>query len=315
MAGIGVMALLLVMPVLWPALRVYVAANRNLTVQTVVSQAEVAQVMEGYFEFGWGSVPVLAARPWLLALAGLALLIGMVRGNRLTWLAAGWLAMLSGLGFTYLLGVPMLNLTNLGAVLIMLYLPLGLIVGAGAQEVVDWLRPSRWRGATTGVVAALLVSGLMGAGPRVQEIEPFRFFVTGADLEAMQWINENLPPEAEFAVNTHYWLATTPHGTDAGYWLPYFTNRRMTAAVMVSSLGSYAYQGEVLETAALVKRLETDPTVIDELRRRGIEYVYIGERGNFEGPGLQADLLVDSGRATVLYTADRVAILRLHAAD
>src|SRR5690606_18196568 len=124
-----------------------------------------------------------------------------------------------------------------------------------------------------------------------------------------------LPPDATFAVNTHYWLATTPHGTDAGYWLPYFTRRDMTAAVMVLSLADYGYQRDVLETAALVKQLEGDPAgmgaAIDGLRARGIGYVYSGARGNFEGPGLQADQLIQSGRATLLYEDGPVAILAL----
>src|SRR5690606_27031174 len=89
-AAVGAVALLLVVPVLWPALSVYVAANRNLTTQTVVTQAQVAEVMEGYYTFDWSSIPVLAARPWLLALAAAALAVGLARRNRLTGLAGGW---------------------------------------------------------------------------------------------------------------------------------------------------------------------------------------------------------------------------------
>lgn len=315
MTGIGAASLLLVMPVLWPALRVYVATHRNLAPQTVVSQAEAAEVMEGYFTFDWASVPLLAARPWLLGLAALALGIGLIRGNRLTWLAAGWLALLVVLGSAYRLGIPMLNVTNMGAVLIMLYLPLGLIIGAGAQEAAAWLPRGHGQWKTIGLAGLLLVSGLIGAGQRVREVEPFRFFVTEPDLQAMQWINENLPPDAIFAVNTHYWLATTPHGTDAGYWLPYFTNRHMTAAVMVLSLGSYDYMAQVLKTSALVKRLESDPSAADDLLARGIHYVYIGEKGNFAGPGLQADALVQSGHAVLLYQVGQVAILELQAGE
>lgn len=317
MLGIGAAALVLVLPVLWPALRVYVAQNRNLATQTVISQQEVAQVMEGYFTFDWGSVPTLAARPWLLALAGLALLVGLVRGNRLSWLAAGWLALLVALGETYRLGVPLLNVTNLGAVLIMLYLPLGLILGAGAQEALRLLPAARLRWATAALAALVLISGVPAAGQRVREVELYRFFVTEPDRAAMAWIDAHLPADARFAVNTHYWVATVPHGTDAGYWLPYFTRREMTAAVMVSSLGSYAYQSELLATAALVKQLEGEPdtiaTAVDGLLGRGVGYVYIGEKGNFEGPGLRADRLVASGRAELLYQQDRVAILQLKA--
>lgn len=332
-ALIGALALALVLPVLLPALHVYLASYRNLATQTVVDQEAVAEVMAGYFSYDWHTVPILAARGWLLLVGGIALIIGLIRRHTVTYLALAWLLLLLLISHTYLLGVSALNITNPGAVFIMLYLPLGLLIGAGGEGLMRWganrtAEPVRWRVRGEVGLAALAVGvGLYGAAQRVQEIEPFRFFVTDADVRAMAWINDNLPPDARFAVNTHYWLATTPHGTDAGYWLPYFTNRDMSAAVMLLSLGDYAYQSQVLETAAWVKQLESDPVdagatnrgamdtgAIDHLLDRGFGYVYIGARGNFEGPGLQPDLLVQSGRATILYQADQVTVLKLEPA-
>lgn len=315
MAGIGAAALLLVLPVLLPALSVHIAANRNLATQTVVTQEQVAEVMANYYEFPWSSIPILAARTWLLALSAVALAIGLLARNRLTWLAAGWLALLVALGNTYRLGVPVLNVTNLGAVLIMLYLPLGLILGVGAQEIATRLPPTLRRQGRLALVALVVASGVLGAVQRVREVAPNHHFVAEADLQAMEWINANLPPDAVFAVNTYFWLATTPGGTDAGYWLPYFTRRDMTAAVMLTSLGDYAYQSELLETAALVKQLVGDPAqiadAVEALLARGVHYVYIGVNGNSTGPGLEADHLLQSGRAVLLYEDGPVAILEL----
>lgn len=358
---IGVSALLLVLPVLLPALDAYLASYRNLATQTVVEQEEIAQVVANYFDYTWQTVPLLAAHVWLLIAGGIAGLIGVIRRQVVAYVALGWTVLLLLLAHTYLLGVSAFNVTNPGAVFIMLYLPLGLMIGAGAESVLRWVAawrsddapiaavpvttpapvlapaavrdglpsvaPSTRRRVWGEVVVALVAVGigLYGATQRVQEIEPFRFFVTDADVRAMHWIDANLPPDARFAVNTHFWLASTPHGTDAGYWLPYFTNREMTAAVMVASLGSERYQKEVLATSALVKQLEPSPadaevvsrdavpldTVIDELLARGVAYVYIGQRGSFEGPGLQAEMLVESGRAELLYAEDHVAVLAL----
>lgn len=315
MAGVGAMSLLLVLPVLLPALSVYAASNRAMETQTVVSQEQLAEVMAGYYEFPWSSVPVLAARTWLLALVAAALVVGLLAGNRVSRLAAGWLLLLLAVGSTYRLGIPMLNVTNLGAVLIMLYLPFGLIIGAGAQEIVNWLPPERRKWGTVALAAFVLATGVPGARQRVGEMEPDNLFVAEADVRAMAWIRDNLPPDAVFAVNTYNWLGTTPGGTDAGYWLPYFTRRGMTAAVMLTSLGGQTYHREVLETAALVAQLEGDPAqiagVVDNLLARGVRYVYIGANGHFSEPILKVDSLLQSGRATLLYQDGPVAILEL----
>jgi hypothetical protein len=139
------------------------------------------------------------------------------------------------MGNAYLLRVPLLSLTNLGAILIMLYLPIGLVLGGAVEEALaaDQLR---WRQAADAVVAFALLAGFVTSHARVADIEPYRFFVTDEDVAAMDWIRENTPEDAVFAVNTYFWLPRAPHGTDAGYWIPYFTGRKTTAGVMLLSL-------------------------------------------------------------------------------
>jgi hypothetical protein len=310
-AVIGTVALLLVLPVLWGALGAYIADYQELDTQTVVDQAQVAEVMEGYFAFDWRNGLMLAARPWLLALATICLLFGLAHRNRVSLFAATWTALLLLLGNTYALGVSMLNVTNMGAVLIMLYLPMGLAIGAAVEALLSLVDAPR-----RGLVAALIVGIALGAGlaraeQRMRDLEPYRYYVTSNDIEAMGWIREHLPEDAYFAVNTNFWLPTSPYGTDAGYWIPYFTGRRMTAGVAVLSLADYAYRSEVVAASRAAKALETDLSAIDDLIEMGIHYIYIGEKGNFERAGLNADFLLRSGRAHLLYRNGNVAILQL----
>jgi len=47
-------------------------------------------------------------------------------------------------------------------------------------------------------------------------------FVTESDLEALDWVAENTPPDARFFINTAFWLNNTYRGVDGGGWLlPY----------------------------------------------------------------------------------------------
>lgn len=127
---IGALTLLLVGPVLLEAVVVYLRPSA----MAPLPADQATQARATYFEFPLSSVAVLAGPVWLLALAGVAALLGIVRRNRLAALSVGWVLALLALGHTYLLNIPVLNLTNLGAVLIMLYLPMGLLLGAAVQE-------------------------------------------------------------------------------------------------------------------------------------------------------------------------------------
>jgi hypothetical protein len=197
----------------------------------------------------------------------------------------------------------------------MLYLPIGLIVGSVAEETLGLGGPC-WRKRTAWLMIALvLVAGLMASRVRVTEIEPYRYFVTPEDIAAMDWIKEHTPPDALFAVNTTFWLPTAPHGTDAGYWIPYFTGRHTTAGVMLLSLGGNDYQSRIVELSRLVEQLEDDNAPLTELQAMGVDYVYIGRKGDFSGPGLSAIQLSQSENVKTLYQEDRVYILQIGAPD
>jgi len=172
--------------------------------------------------------------------------------------------------------MPVLNVTNAGAVLILLYLPASLLVATGVHEVLAWRRSGP--GLRAAVLAAFLVLGAIGARDRVTQLEPERFFVTPADLRAMRWIEDNTAPNAVFAVRTVFWLPGFPHGTDAGYWLPYLAGRRTTVGPMIAHLGP-RYANWAIAVSRLVVALPDDAALV-ELYKRGVRYVYLGARGD-----------------------------------
>jgi hypothetical protein len=310
MLAIGVVSLVVISPALWAAAGSYLTPN---TSQLALTADEISQTIDAYYGFPWSSVPYLVARTWLLALAGASAAIGLATRNKLIIGCILWTVALYLLGNAYVLGQPILRITNLGAVLIMLYLPIGLAVGAAAQECISRMGPIRMGTPTRIVTAAALGAALIASHVRVADTEPYRFFVTPQDLRAMDWIRENTPPDAVFAVNTYFWLPTAPHGTDAGYWIPYFTGRKTTLGPMILNLGTGDFVSRVVETSRLVERLETDATALAELQALGVDYVYVGRQGDFSGPGLNAEELRQAEGATPVYESAGVSILRIGA--
>jgi len=310
--AIGMAALLVVSFALISAVPHYVS---TATLAVEASQAadtadDVAEAMKGYYEFSQTSWSYLAGHEWLIAVAGLGAVIGLLRRNSLIVISLIWAGILWLLGNAYVIGIPLLNVTNLGAVLIMFYLPIGMIIGASI-EVLAACAP-QWRDHVVKIVATLVLgAGFIGSHARVIDIEPFRYFVTPQDVAAMTWIRENTPEDAVFAVNTHFWLSRSPHGTDAGYWIPYFTGRQTTAGAMLFSLASGEYQSGIAEMSRVVECLEIDNTALEDLYALGVSYIYVGQMGDFSGAGLNVAQLVQAENLTLVYQNAGVSVLQI----
>jgi hypothetical protein len=193
----------------------------------------------------------------------------------------------------------------------MLYLPMGLVVGAATEAALTLCGP-RWRKRVARwVIALVLAAGFVVSHVRVTEIELYRYFVAPEDIAAMEWIEENTPPDALFAVNTYFWLPRAPHGTDAGYWIPYFTGRQTTVGAMLLGLGGSDYESSIVEMSQMVEQLEVDNTSLTELQALGVDYVYVGKTGDFSGPGLNANQISQAKNTEVVYQSGGVTILQL----
>ncbi len=315
--AVGVAVLIVVTPAMWDALRIYVDTRLNLAQpnQATAAASQVSQGTQLYYEFPWHTVPLLAARPWLITLASFSAVVGLLKRDKLVVACLVWIVTLYIAGNAYLLGLPLLSVTNMGAVLIMLYLPIGLVVGSATEEALT-LCGLCWRERVVRlVVAFVLVAGFVASHIRVTEIEPYRYFVTPEDVAAMDWIRENTPPDALFAVNTYFWLPRAPHGTDAGYWIPYFTGRRTTAGVMLLNSGTENYVDSIVKMSRAEEQLEADNTGLEGLRSLGVDYLYVGRKGDFSGPGLDATRLSQAESIKPLYQNAGVSILQIKPPD
>lgn len=307
---IGGLSLLLILPVLADAAAIYFAKTTAPAAITITNE-EREEARQSYYAFPLSSIPYLAAPVWLLITTALGIVVGLIRRRGLILINAVWVGLLVILGNLYLLGIPVLNVTNLGAILIMLYLPISLIVGTAVTELLNWIPPNRKTPAVVVLIAAVLLLSLPAARTRANTVEAYRHFVTPDDIVAMDWINDNLPQDATFAINTYFWFPTFAHGTDAGYWIPYFTQRHIVTSAMLSDGLSPDYRQQVLAQSQASELLETDLTAVTTLYNMGVHYIYIGAMGDFSGPGLPLAQLATSDRVTLLYQQGSAAIFEI----
>jgi hypothetical protein len=306
---IGLLSLFIVMPVLWAAADEYLSARLATTVPATAAQQ--TQLRQNYYLFPLSSFPYLAAPVWLLITGGLAFLVGLTRRNLFVAITLVWVVSLIILGNLYLLNVPVLSVTNFGAILILFYLPLGLVIGTAVEDVMKLVPSAYRRRVTGGIVTTVLLAALPATSARSTYLEPHRHFITSQDMAAMEWIEANVPEDATFAINTYFWLPNFAHGTDAGYWLPYFTGRHIVTSSMISAGVSPAFSQRVLSQSKSAEALEADLNALDELYDMGVEYIYVGAQGDFSGPGLQPSLLTPSERVELLYENEGAVVLRI----
>ncbi|MBN1872999.1 MAG: hypothetical protein JXA33_02130 [Anaerolineae bacterium] len=317
---IAILSLVWVTPVLWPALKIYVA-NRTRDITQLVASSVIESANKAYFTFDWQSFYYLTVYPWLLIVLLFCFVIGLIRRNELVIVVALWVVLLFLIGNLYILGIRILKLTNLGAVLVMLYLPIGIVIGSGLYEL-----GRIWQTASDKLRTRLMLVGIVGLGcfaaydyvsdlQVYDNVEPYRFFVTPDDMTAMAWIRENTPEDALFAVNTYFWLPNAPHGTDAGYWIPYFTGRKTTVGVMLNHLGDWSYQSHIVEMSRYVEEISKEPqkleVALEALYDFGVDFIYIGKQGNFSGAGLNVAQLDAAADVTLVYERDGVSIFQV----
>lgn len=82
---------------------------------------------------------------------------------------------------------------------------------------------------------------------------------------------------------------------------------------MLLSLGEWDYLAQVVELSEAVERLEKGNQSLKSLNEMDVNYIYIGSKGDFSGPGLIEKQLRKADEVNLAYQNNGVAILRINA--
>jgi hypothetical protein len=226
-------------------------------------------------------------------------------------------------------------LTNF-AVFIAAYLPASILVGAISASLlskigmrdplldVDQEKQPGHRKNLVSISLLLIILVVVSLGfirPRISDVQPAQHaLLTRPDLRAVQWIDKNLPKEANFLVNSFFaYGGTLVVGSDGGWWLPLLTSRGSTQPPLTYGSERGPFPNFITYTNDLVALIESKgishPEVLSEFHQRGITHVFIGQQqGQVNAPGpplLNAQLLIDDPRFSLVYNEDRVWIFEI----
>jgi hypothetical protein len=284
----------------------------------VAASSPIGLVIADYMT--WRSI--LLFMPWFpLALAVAGLAWSLVQRS---WRVAAiglWTLALSLVVAGQLLKLPGANLMQSFAVIIALYIPVGLLAG----WLIAWVFEHAGRRA--GPLARLLAgAGLLAAigwalwFPQEGSSAPY-IMATRPDVRAMAWIRNNTPPDARFLVEGfRIYNGRSAVGSDAGWWIPLLAGHPNTMPPQYALLNEKPsppdYTRRVVELVAQLEREPpTAPRSLRQLCDWGVTYVYVGQGQGQVGvvaPQLFAPRqLIDSPAFSLVYRQDRVSIFRL----
>jgi len=310
-SAIVLVSILLILPSLVPAANVYYQQRTTAPIIQENLESAIQDSNPYYTTYNFTSLWHLALEKWLAVLAVGGVLIGIYykKTRPLTLLILAWILFLFLEGFAYLLNIPLLAFTNMTGMMIMLYLPMGMLTGILAAGILTLLKPNTKAKIQPILIWILLFSGFIASFDRVNGVEDYRHFMTDADRDAMAWINENTPRDAVFAINTHFWLPNAAHGSDGGYWLPYFTGRETTANTMIANLGP-GYDVVMEKSRAVLSLYEDEPSLIN-LCALGVDYIYDGAKTSFDGKRFDIEQLINQPGVKPMYDINGVTILKI----
>jgi len=302
-----VVSLGLILPALLPAFDVY-CGWRSATAMDEVTGLSVSYIFSLDALFG------LAAKPWLVILAIGGMVLGLLRAPReATVVVILWTAMLFLEGFSYLFNIPLLAFTNMAGVLIMLYLPIGLLIGILIYALFNQLPKFIAKRIEPIFLWLLMIGALVGFFYRVSNVEDFNYqLMTNEDEAAMKWVAANTPKDAIFAINTDVWGTDLSPYSDAGFLLLYYTQRDTTFNTVLFPLGPQWHIDEVLARAEAANDLDNpDEPSTDRLCALGVDYVYIGAKGTVEGEGFNVDGLQELPGVSLLYDQGGAKVFKI----
>lgn len=266
----GLISLVLIIPTILPAIKIFM--EKAFSSREMISNSLADMTA---YKTPFAAIFTIGVRKWLFFLTIILMVFSIIKKNVVVIGILIWVLLLYGLGYIYLLKIPEIIFTNIGAVLIMLYIPMSLIIGLSYSEVEKLIPYSNTR---IFLFSSIIIVGVFFGYIRTKDLDESRFFLTEKDIQAMSWIISNVPENSIFGIKTYYWLSDFPHGIDAGFWIPFFTGRRTNTGSMLFNLGSQEYVGEILKKSELINALESNvfgPDIFNELCKEGIQYLYV----------------------------------------
>lgn len=306
---IGLITAVFILPTLIAGLKSYIDQR---VIKEATNQGASLLTDQWYYSSGDKATLKLTlnSSPFL-ALGMIGIFAGLLskKNKKLSMITFVWILCLIGFSQLYRFNINVLAFTNITAVLLALYLPIGIGSGILWNTLFEKKDSGFIKQMRTIAIVLLVFTGVITYYVRIKDFEPRRAFMTDADKTAMEWIKANTNHDAVFGVNTNFLNPTMPYGTDAGYWLPVYAERQTTALTLLASL-SDDYQFNLDRSKTIPEFYKTGD--LAPLCEYGIDYLYSGVKDPLGSKDLaKLSNLLENDNIQLIYEKDSVQVFKV----
>jgi hypothetical protein len=233
-----------------------------------------------------------------------------------------WYLILVSSPFGRLLPIPLLGFVESFSIIITIYIPVALLVGWLAGEIVHWLQNNKNYEISYLLLLPVpfLLLGLWGAKNSLSLLVREHQMVFKPDERAMNWISRNTPVGSRFFVDGFtVYNDNSVVGADAGWWIPLLANRENTMPPQYALLNEAeitpGYSRNIVNS---ILAMRDNPFVSENdlalLKDLGVTHIYSGQaqgKVNNPFPLINPQKLAQSPNLELIYREDRVWIFAL----
>jgi len=247
---------------------------------------------------------------WLIIVMGMGSLLALFRSKTrlIGTFTIIWVAFLVLFANAYRLNIYVLAFTNITAVVLAFYLPISIGVGLLIESLALFIPVKVFDKFENLVMILTIAAAVVFAPVRIRDFDPLRSFMTTEDQEAMEWVRTHTPEDAVFGVNLNFINPSMPFGTDAGYWLPYYGNRKTTTLTLISGLDEK--DQDFINKAHISGGIYEDPANFQMLCDNGITHLYSGVKQPMGSADFAENIARNSG-ANLIYDLDGVEVYQI----
>jgi len=301
----GLLVFIIILPALLPGLSAYL--DVRLPGETVEPSGRKLEDAAYYSEGDGDTMRIFRESSWLIVVMGMGSLLALLRSKtRLIGIfTIIWVAFLVLFANAYRLNIYVLAFTNVTAIVLAFYLPISIGAGLLVESLASFIPEKAYTKVENLVMILTIAAAVLFVPVRIRDFELERAFMTPEDQVAMEWVRTNIPEDAVFGVNLNFINPAMPFGTDAGYWLPYYGNRKTTTLTLISGLDEK--DQDFLNKAHISGVIYEDPVNLQVLCDYGITHLYSGVKQPMGSPDFAENIAGNPG-ANLIYDLDGVEI-------
>lgn len=238
---------------------------------------------------------------WLVPAMIAALWWGVRQHNlRITQIGL-WMLMVMLLANPVLIGLPYISFFTNETVITAMYVPIGVTIA----WLLGWvaLRVPRWQ---IVVVLAVAVVACVSANDLQHVVNDETVIATADDLNAIRWIDANLPQDAVVFTNASGWMWQIDRGSDGGWWVLPLTGRKVTTPPVLYTYGADDWVKQISQQTGQIRDADGSwPELQTFLQNHpDITTIYATNRGT----AAKSDTLRDNPELLELYRVGDVTI-------